>query len=52
MQMVLHIRQISMIAAPNRSSLRLTAGQCDDQLEFMKYIVDIAKARSRQRWLR
>jgi len=24
-------------------SLQLTAGRCDDQLEFMKQIVDVAK---------
>jgi hypothetical protein len=26
-----------------------TAGRCDDQVEFMKHIVDVAKARFRQR---
>jgi hypothetical protein len=30
-------------------SLQLTAGRRDDQLEFMKYIVDVVKARFRQR---
>jgi hypothetical protein len=34
--------------SPNQS-LQPTAGHGDDQLEFMKQIVDIAKARSRQR---
>ena len=33
---------------PNQS-LQRTAGRCDDQLEFMKHIVDVTKARSRQR---
>ena len=40
--------QILMTAAPSQS-LQLTAGRCDDQLEFMKHIVDVAEARSRQR---
>ena len=38
------------MSAPNQL-LQLTAGRCDDQLEFMKHIVDIVKARRRQRWL-
>src|SRR5437870_6463026 len=33
---------------PNQS-LQLTAGPCDDQLEFMKHVADVTKARSRQR---
>ncbi len=33
---------------PNQS-LQLTAGRRDDQLEFMKHVVGVAKARSRQR---
>ena len=30
-------------------SLQLTAGRRDDQFEFMKHIVDVTKARRRQR---
>ena len=33
----------------SNQSLQLTAGRRDDQFEFMKHIVDVAKARSRQR---
>jgi hypothetical protein len=33
----------------SNQSLQLTAGRCDDQVEFMKEIVDVAKARFRQR---
>jgi hypothetical protein len=35
----------------SNQSLQLTAGRRDDPLEFMKHIADVAKARSRQRWL-
>ena len=35
---------------PNQS-LQLTAGRSDAQLKFMKHIVDVARARSRQRQL-
>jgi hypothetical protein len=27
----------------SNQSLQLTAGRCDDQLEFMKHFVDVAK---------
>jgi hypothetical protein len=36
--------------APNQS-LQLTAGRRDDQLEFHETVVEVMKARSRQRWL-
>ena len=36
--------------APNQS-LHLTAGRRDDQLEFHETVVEVMKARSRQRWL-
>ncbi len=38
------------VNGPN-PSLQLTAGRRDDQFEFMRHILDVAKARSRQRWL-
>jgi hypothetical protein len=33
----------------SNQSLQLTTGRRDDQLEFMKHIVDAAKARCHQR---
>jgi hypothetical protein len=33
----------------SNQALQLTASRGDDQLEFMKQIVDLTKARSRQR---
>jgi hypothetical protein len=41
-------RALASGVAPNQS-LQLTAGRRDDELEFMKHIVDVAKARFRQR---
>jgi hypothetical protein len=36
-----------MVTQPSNQSLQLTAGRCDDELEFMKQIVEVEKARSR-----
>jgi NADP-dependent 3-hydroxy acid dehydrogenase YdfG len=38
-----------MIDVNIRGVLQLTAGRHDDQLEFMKHVIEVTKARSRQR---
>ena len=41
--------QFPMRRKPSNPSLQLTAGRRDDQIEFMKHIVDVATARFPQR---
>jgi hypothetical protein len=38
-----------LVLTKSNQSLQLTAGRRDDQVEFMKHVVDVTKARSRQR---
>ena len=39
----------SVDSETSNQSLQLTAGRRDDQFEFVKHIVDVTKARRRQR---
>src|SRR5207247_6921998 len=42
-------KRVPVLPTLYNPSWHLTAGRRDDQFEFMKHIVDVAKARSRQR---